>query len=121
MHSARKVAATGSSARRAEPEAVLPTKLMAEAPRLLPYEDWIIADVPLILECKLLHTFEIGRHTQFIGEVMDVKAEEDVLGKDGSPNMKKVKPIVYVPSSDAYFGVGEYLGEAYSIGKKFTR
>ena len=80
-----------------------------------------IAEVPLVLECRLLHTFEIGLHTQFIGEIMDVKVEEDMLGKDGFPDMKKVKPIVYAPSSRVYFGVGEFLGNAYTIGKKFGK
>ncbi|MCK4460753.1 MAG: flavin reductase, partial [candidate division Zixibacteria bacterium] len=80
-----------------------------------------IAEVPLVLECMLLHTFEIGLHTQFIGEIMDVKVEEDMLGKDGLPDIKKVKPIVYAPSSRVYFGVGEFLGNAYTIGKKFGK
>jgi flavin reductase (DIM6/NTAB) family NADH-FMN oxidoreductase RutF len=80
-----------------------------------------IAEFPLVLECKLLHTFEIGRHTQFIGEIMDVKVDEEVLGKDGFPDIKKVKPLIYVPSSRVYFGVGEYLGQAYTIGKKFSK
>jgi len=34
-----------------------------------------IKEFPVILECKLLHTFEIGIHTQFIGEILDVKAD----------------------------------------------
>ena len=80
-----------------------------------------IDEVPLVLECKLLHTFKIGRHTQFIGEIMDVKVEEDMLGTDGFPDMRKVKPIVYAPSSRVYFGVGEYLGDAFTIGRKLRR
>ena len=80
-----------------------------------------IAEFPLVLECKLLHTLEIGRHTQFIGEIIDVKVEEDVLGTDGFPDVNKVKPVIYAPSNRVYFGVGEYLGDAYTIGKKFSR
>jgi len=30
---------------------------------------------PLILECKVIHTHEIGLHTQYIGEIMDIKAD----------------------------------------------
>ncbi len=80
-----------------------------------------IAEVPLVLECKLLHTLEIGLHTQFIGEIMDVKVEEDMLGTDGLPDIRKIKPLVYAVSSRAYFGVGEYLGDAFAIGKKYRR
>jgi len=35
-----------------------------------------IQEFPLVLECKLIRTIEIGLHTQFIGEIMDVKADE---------------------------------------------
>ena len=54
-----------------------------------------IKEFPLILECKLLHTFEIGLHTQFIGEIIDVKADEAVLAENGMPDIKKVNPILY--------------------------
>jgi flavin reductase (DIM6/NTAB) family NADH-FMN oxidoreductase RutF len=37
-----------------------------------------IQEFPMILECNLLHTFNIGLHTQFIGEIMDVKVDESV-------------------------------------------
>ncbi|MDD4497053.1 MAG: flavin reductase family protein [Methanosarcinaceae archaeon] len=33
-----------------------------------------IKEFPLILECKLLNDFEIGLHTMFVGEILDVKA-----------------------------------------------
>jgi flavin reductase (DIM6/NTAB) family NADH-FMN oxidoreductase RutF len=76
-----------------------------------------VNEFPLVLECKLLHTIEIGLHTQFIGEILDAKAEEAVLEK-GVPDMKKVNPILLVPETWLYYGVGTYLAEAFSIGKK---
>lgn len=42
-----------------------------------------IREFPLIAECRLLHTVEIGLHTQFIGEIMDIKADESVLNEKG--------------------------------------
>lgn len=76
-----------------------------------------IEEFPLILECKLLHTLEIGLHTQFIGEIMDVKADESVLNDRGMPDIKKINPMVYAPSCATYYGIGDALGKAYSIGK----
>ena len=64
-----------------------------------------------------LHQFEIGLHTQFVGEIMDVKAEESVLGDDGLPRVEKVRPIVFAPFNHTYHAVGEYLGEAFALGK----
>ena len=75
-----------------------------------------VSEFPIVLECKLFQKIEIGVHTQFVGQIMDVKADDSVLEK-GVPDMKKVNPIVYVPESDLYYGVGDYLGKAFSIGK----
>ena len=76
-----------------------------------------VKEFPLSLECKLLHTLEIGLHTQFIGEILDVKAEENVLGDDGLPQIEKIKPLIFSPSNQSYYGLGEYLGKAFSLGK----
>jgi len=77
-----------------------------------------VEDFPIILECRLLHTFEIGLHTQFIGEIMDVKADGDLLREDGVPDIEKVKPIVFAPGAHSYFGTGDFLGNAFSIGNE---
>jgi len=76
-----------------------------------------IKEFPLILECKLISTSEIGIHTHFIGEIVDVKADESTLGENGMPDMLKVKPILYAPEARLYYGVGQNLGQAHDIGK----
>jgi flavin reductase (DIM6/NTAB) family NADH-FMN oxidoreductase RutF len=78
-----------------------------------------IAEAPLVLECKLIHTFEIGLHTQFVGEIVDVKADETVLNEQGLPDIEKVRPLIYSMSRSGYYGVGDFVGKAYSLGKKF--
>jgi flavin reductase (DIM6/NTAB) family NADH-FMN oxidoreductase RutF len=75
------------------------------------------AEFPVVLECRLLHTIELGVHTQFIGEIIDVKADADVFAEDGSLDIMKIKPLVYDPSGKGYHGVGPLLGKAFSIGK----
>ncbi len=76
------------------------------------------AEFPITLECRLLHTVEIGIHTQFIGEIIDVKAELDVLGKDGQPDIMKIKPLIYDTAHKGYHSVGPLVGNAFSVGKK---
>ena len=76
-----------------------------------------LKEFPLVLECKVIHTFEIGLHTQFIGEILDVKADESVLGEKGPPDIEKVRPIIFSPDRRIYHRVGEYLGDAFPIGK----
>lgn len=77
-----------------------------------------IEEFPFILECKLFQTVEIGMHTQFIGEIIDAKADESVMGEDGNPQVEKIRPPLYVPGSRTYYGIGQYLGKAFSIGKE---
>lgn len=77
-----------------------------------------IEEFPVIIECRLLHTFEIGLHTQFIGEVMDIKADETVLDEKGRPDAEKVRPVMFSPGTRAYHGLGAFLGKAFSIGKE---
>ena len=76
-----------------------------------------VEEFPLVLECRLLPTFEIGLHTRFVGEILDVKAEESVLGEKGLPDIEKVRPILFDPEINTCHGVGKLLGRAYSIGK----
>ena len=76
-----------------------------------------VKEFPLILECRLLNAVEIGLHTQFIGEIVDVKAEGDVLGDDGLPMIEKVRPIIFAPESWSYHGLGKNLGKAFTIGR----
>ncbi len=77
-----------------------------------------VEEFPLALECKLIHSLELGLHTLFIGEVLDIKADKDILGEKGLPDMHKFKPIIYNPEIRTYYAVGEYLGKAFSIGKE---
>lgn len=77
-----------------------------------------IKEFPLVLECKLIKTVELGLHTQFIGEIMDVKADESVLDDGGLLDLKKVLPLIYSIGTASYYGIGQYIGKAHSMGKK---
>jgi flavin reductase (DIM6/NTAB) family NADH-FMN oxidoreductase RutF len=77
-----------------------------------------IEEFPFALECSLLDMIEIGVHVQFIGEIVDIKADEDVLNDQGVPDIDTVKPILFAPEMQAYYGIGNFLGKAFSIGKE---
>ena len=80
-----------------------------------------VGEFPLALECRLSHTIEIGLHTQFIGEILDVKAEENVLGENGKPDALLVKTFGYDPGSRKYYATGRAIAEAFSIGKELLQ
>lgn len=77
-----------------------------------------VKEFPMILECKVIHHYEIGLHTHFVGEIMDVKIEDGMLTDAGKPDIKKVRPIVYSPEAQMYHSIGECIGKAFDIGKK---
>jgi flavin reductase (DIM6/NTAB) family NADH-FMN oxidoreductase RutF len=77
-----------------------------------------IKEFPLVFECELLHTIEIGLHTQFIGVIVDVKIEEEMLTDDGFPDIEKMKPVAFAPGIRDYYSFGEIIGRAFSIGKE---
>ncbi len=76
-----------------------------------------IEEFPLIIECRLIKSIEIGSHTQFIGEIMDVRAEESVLGAADVPDIEKLRPVIFTPVSRNYYGIGRFVGKAFSVGK----
>jgi flavin reductase (DIM6/NTAB) family NADH-FMN oxidoreductase RutF len=77
-----------------------------------------INEFPLILECKMTHNTEIGTHTLFVGEIVDVKADEHVLEEEGLPDINKVLPVLFAPEVRTYHGIGKTLGKAFSIAKE---
>ena len=76
-----------------------------------------VGEFPLVLECKVVAVHELGIHTQFIGEILDVKADESVLAEDGSIDLALLKPILFAMGEQCYYGVGERVGKAYAIGR----
>jgi flavin reductase (DIM6/NTAB) family NADH-FMN oxidoreductase RutF len=77
-----------------------------------------VAEFPLVLECRLLHTLEIGLHTEFVGEVLDVKVEESALDPEGRPAVDLLRPFTFAPGDRGYYSVGKFLGQAFSIGRQ---
>ena len=75
-----------------------------------------VQEFAMVLECKLAHTFELGLHTQFVGEILDVKVEEMAMGSGGLADIKKIRPLVFTPDTQSYYGIGNFIGRAFSIG-----
>ena len=76
-----------------------------------------VKEFPLVLECKLIHVAELGIHTQFVGEVIDCKADESIIGAGGAIDIKKLKPMVFTPDTQEYYGIGKHVGKVFSAGK----
>lgn len=77
-----------------------------------------IEEFPFVIECTLKEYHRVGVHTQFIGEIIDVKADENVLNPKGAVEIEKLKAFMFDPGTSSYYGTGKFLAQAFSIGKK---
>ncbi len=77
----------------------------------------LINECPVNLECKLLHSLDLGSHTLIIGEIIQSYVREDCLqGKKVDPLL--VDPLIYSTSSETYHKLGQVVGHAFQIGKE---
>jgi len=79
-----------------------------------------VAEFPLVVECKVVQVHELGLHTQFIGEIKDVKIEQACLDGDGHIDVGKLDPIAHAFEPGGYFALGALIGPALSIGRVFV-
>ena len=73
----------------------------------------LIDELPLTLECRLIKVNEDGN---IIGEIVNVCAEESILGEDGSIDPAKLQAISFDPVHNAYWKLGEKVGNAFADG-----
>ncbi len=78
-----------------------------------------IREFPLVLECRLSRSIDLGSHYELIGEIMDIKVDEDMLGERGLPDPELMRPLIFAPVFRKYYGIGNYLGEGFSSGRRF--
>ena len=79
-----------------------------------------VAEFPLTVECEVTEVHELGLHTQFIGEVKDVKIDAECLDEEGRIDIRKLDPVALALEAGGYFALGAPIGPAFSIGKIFV-
>ena len=67
----------------------------------------------MTIECKLWKFNEDGI---CIGEIVNISADEAVLGEDGQIDPSKLEAITYDPVHHTYIKLGEAVGQAFSDG-----
>jgi flavin reductase (DIM6/NTAB) family NADH-FMN oxidoreductase RutF len=82
----------------------------------------IVKEFPYALECKLVKEVDCGLHTMFIGEIVGMVADSEVLNTNQIPDIEKVRPMMWGSfGSMAYYAIGDKLGDAFSVGKELHR
>ena len=72
--------------------------------------------LPLALECKLISYDK--ENCRLVGEIVNVCAEQRILGDDGKIDLAKFNPITYDPVHHTSRKLGEIVGKAFSDGLK---
>jgi flavin reductase (DIM6/NTAB) family NADH-FMN oxidoreductase RutF len=82
----------------------------------------IVKEFPYSLECSLVRQVDLGSHTMFIGEIVGMIADTEVLNPHGLPDIEKVRPMLWGSfGSPAYYGIGNRLGDSFTVGKELRR
>ncbi len=76
-----------------------------------------VEECPVVIELLLRHSLPLGSHTQFIGEIMDVKVIPECLTSDFIPGPDALDSFCFYPISGEYYSIGSFLARALSVGK----
>lgn len=76
----------------------------------------LIDELPMAVECRLV-SYD-PQSCRLVGEIVNVSADESVLGEDGRIDPDKLRPITFDPIHNAYRLLGEKVGNAFRDGAK---
>ena len=74
----------------------------------------LIDELPMAVECKLI-SYD-PESCRLVGRIVNVSADESVLGENGKVDVHKLQPITYDPMNHAYLVLGEAVGRAFHDG-----
>ena len=74
----------------------------------------LIDELPMALECELI-SYD-SESCRLVGRIVNVSADESVLGENGKVDVKKLQPITFDPMNNHYLVLGEKVGQAFHDG-----
>ncbi len=76
----------------------------------------LFEELPLAVECTVVSYDEASEI--LIGKIVNVSADEKILGENGKVDPAKLRPITFDAANNAYLVIGEKVGNAFSDGVK---
>ena len=77
----------------------------------------ILAQSPLVLECRVTDVIPLGSHDMFLADIVAVDVDEDLVDEDGQLHLARAGLVAY--SHGEYFELGKRIGKfGYSVAKK---
>ncbi len=78
----------------------------------------LIEQCPINIECRVLHSLELGSHTLYVGRIEETYISSDCL-TDDRIDMNKVNPLAFLGEPlREYHTVGAFQGKSHSIGRE---
>lgn len=74
----------------------------------------LIDELPMALECALI-SYD-PESCRLVGRIVNVSADEAVLGENGKVDVSKLQPITFDPMNNHYLVLGEKVGQAFLDG-----
>ena len=74
----------------------------------------LIDELPIAMECELV-SYD-PETCRLIGRIVNVSADESVLGENGKVDPMKLQPITFDPMNHTYLVLGEKVGNAFKDG-----
>ena len=74
----------------------------------------LIDELPLALECEVI-SYD-AETCRLVGRIVNVSADESILGENGKVDVAKLRPITYDSMNHHYLVLGEKVGRAFYDG-----
>ncbi len=76
-----------------------------------------IEEFPIVIECEVTDSFDLGSHVQFIGKVIDTKVNQNLIKSNGYVDIEKLQPLIF--EEEFYYSFGIAVAQPWDAHKLF--
>lgn len=80
-----------------------------------------IEEFPVTMECELSEVVQTQNMHAVVGQIVNVTADEKVLGEDGKVDPTKLDALAFDQFQNGYYVLGEKVGQAWDAGRNIMR
>ncbi|MHA1475196.1 MAG: flavin reductase family protein [Promethearchaeota archaeon] len=80
----------------------------------------LIQECPVVMECELKKSIVLGNDTLYLGEIMEIHCDENVM-TDGKPDVLKIDPFVFTFPNNGLYSLGKRIGTGWKTGKNYKK
>jgi len=79
----------------------------------------VVDEFPITLECEVIEEGIITGGYRVVGKIVGTLADEKILDTNGKVDPAKINAFAFDPFQNAYYALGQKIGQAFSDGKRF--